>query len=1840
MPDIVLTTLYGIEERRISQGHLDGWTNLQEIAAALPASCSHRGDLSWVQNRLEDLWRRREVLQLPPLTDEPTSLVRAEVDGTDLLLERNDCRYEEGQAPERLEIALYSRGTDVQYRSRAAEIVRLLERNFQRFNMAPSTGMLRYVRFPQTRPERPCELSDFSQELCSQIQRGCLSFQVQGLHHTAHLRRSVDRDRLCRAASTVIDAVGRVLGGSARFAEFQCDSVVATLAGLYADDFRRSHDAHVVTAGVGSGKSYAFQVGALIHLAYSALGSERGLRVLMLYPRVALAANQFQDLHALVNEVNSDLGTDIPRPLLDAGGQLPAQFDLPPQAAGRLEQAIRRAYSGDFPLIITNLDTLANRLPHPEARCGFSGELDLVVLDEIHLLSGLYGAHAKMLLKRLQLIRAVRISRQVGRPCHFDELLTALEQSPPRSPYTIAASATIAEPCSHTARVLDVDSIRVLHLPVETPITTGWVHHVFLRQLPETSAITALVNATSCLVHNRRDGLFREYYSDTGTMLSLDALPNPIDSQPPCAQPGSVGKTLGFCDSLDGIGRWADLVADNERTKASSMYDSVKVRGGMEHFPYFVRFQEPLWRVPHHLAFAQRVPRWQQILRQRYGRLCALCKQGVRAATPRLPSGSDVTAAAERRIRALWNGDRDNGTGCYLEHLGVDKDALHADRFAPYWDTADSDEVGNLDRCPFFRCGLCWWWSADHAGSNVPSRDIPLNGVRQPTAQDPKALLVNGLRVTSFTSKTQIDALELESIDDIFRLPADRLYRAFRNFGETPQVTSFVVGSPRVEVGVDLRNARDGLTFRAMRDPASLQQKIGRLGRETGADVMAVHVVTETIRDLFYFRNVQKLLNSRYLQPIPMHEHNRVIACMHYFTAIFDFLLLQSGNPPNGRIADRGERIVLINDHSQRPSFANWERKVAAVYDFLFGDHPRQAQNLVNLQRYLALLGAERSQALNDGALLGPERAPLSTEGGAIDVFRHEFGPNLLQTRIRLPNGVEMTLSQACATHREGPPLTLVPARLPRHREFLSTYNKGTADSPPNPYRDRSYVWNLLTQPIFQRGMPQASIPGNMPYVWPENLFSAAGGQSVRVLEASDGAQLRELAYEPVSLTVRLLLPGTTSYRYRLSPRKVAVASYQGHDRPVPLTSLQQAVLLRTQSADWYARAECDDLGLDDLPWQFPGRGHNDVPVLTPRQVVLLPAQSEPRVRYSDGMLADDDSREIDPQVDTAVLPTPPRCYPLQWFRCQLSNQVSSLLCRFSARFSRWSESELPPLPASPVERQFDQIRYDPELGVTEFAWGMDRQYMNRAVQSPRLLYKDETGSEYVAIGQHYTTEGLVFDLNYGPGTTLDSFLDDLLSHPESPVYQACLWQVLDAFLARYATSGADPATPWLPGEPPSVFARRHLRTIVMFHHMERWHPQPGQGTPATPPYFDLSTLRETFVSGSAAYLDDQRFAVICGLVAALHGPADVQQHENTLRDTLHNLRSACGSASNLDDVFFRDTAREILVNSLAISMHGAALRVSGAEDGALGYFYKLDQSSRSARIFLFDSDPFGNGTTELVRRFFRVSAAERVLVERLRVRNIPVDPLPTQDFLSCLETSLGECDTSQAAQCAYHQLQPSEPWASDLAPMCRGERAVVGTAFDFLRQEIGLNSFDHVIPFRFCPEFCAHLAGGNYPQYPQPLLGTPAYRTFQALESALSVCTHGCVACLVTPETDIHGGLEAGERVNKLLLDAYYRQCVCGDTSAANRLLYPGDGEARTATWPDLATVVTGATGRELPGWGPALLNVPAGPESDESVTLQVHAATVAQGWSRVFRTSWDPAPAPAGLVRPLMTV
>lgn len=1839
----VLNALYRVEQENLLRSDFEAWCIPDEVAAALPDQHARRGDVAWVRVQLETLWLARKVMQLPEGEPEPSELRDVVMLGLDrhgnedgrLRLEQNDVRGADNSAF--AQAAVFPKETPVKFRSRVAELARLLSKNYQRFQMAPSTGVLRYERRPQERPRRRLLISEVTQTWCADIANGRLRIATEEGEIVRTLRPDVQRDALARATEAVMNALTETLGPRRdKLAAFQVASVMATLAGLYSEDYRRDFDAHVVTAGVGSGKSYAFQIGALIHVAYSLLTGGSGLRVLLLYPRVVLAANQFQDLNLIVDKVAVALNIPMRPPVLDAGGQLARQMGIGEMEPGKLFNAISRAYgSGEFSILVSNLDTLANRLAHPEATRALVEGLDLIVCDEIHLLNGLYGSHARMMLKRLRTLRALWRLRAANASAPFGELLDRLGSI--RRPYVVGASATIAHPAQHTGRLIDAATKNVLVLRVTEPEETGWVHHLFLRQKPEVSTMTALVNATACLIHNRRDGVFREYYQQGTTEnvapapLGLDQLPNPIQGGAAGVElraPEHVHKTIGFCDSLDGVGRWADLVADNERTKSTRV--TAPNPGSWESYPYFARFQEPLWRVVHQRSFAAQQQQWQQRLRAHYGELCRKCKKGIRSTIDRIPQG--LRAAGREAVDELWSLGANSDS--YLHRLGIAPAYYTAEWFAPIREAAASETITNCDGCAFFQTGLCWWWSMDHVGSNAPappSPASPLNAVKMAGQRaDRQHHFVNAVRLQSFTSQKNLDVLALPTINHLFRASANEVLRDRAYPAVQEENSVLVIGSPRLEVGVDLSRVMDGMTYRAMRDPSSLQQKVGRVGREVASDSVLVHVVTQNARDQYYFRNPQIALDPDYLQALPLHEDNRIVARHHFVMAILDFLALQSDEPGDRAIANDGHRLALINDHARPTPFSGWHEKVTAVVEFLFGTHPHQSENLENLRSFLKALGAEESDLSNPLAKVGltSGNAPRERDLGAIDVFEHEFGRNFLLTPLTAATGHTVTLAQLASVPHE-PPSVREAATLPRHAAFLAEL----ASAAESPHKRRSYLRDVLCWDLFRRGLPEQSIPGDHPFVWTPNFFDAVGTETVVILE-ENGGRLRPVKFESVSAALALLAPGTVTYRYGDRPCKVLVSRHHAQGQPTHGAPGIQRVALRVDERQFFEpAANCTDIDGDDLPPGYFGAG--PVKIFTPRQLAIGDSHSQPLVLRSEGMMADNDSRGIPTGAaasDVQEVMTPPRCFPLRWYRVR-ADAAAPVVPRFRQRLVEFASGRtVPDFPLPPALTLFSAILFDPQLAVTDFVWGLDRQFMSRVIDAARLVYRraGEGAAGPVALGHRFVTPGMVFSVDTSVGSAVALFLDDIVAHPESVVYQSLLPQVLSAFISEHGQVPLDPNAPWLGGARPSVFAVRNLKSIVLFHLLRQWHPAGGVSQrPTTAPVISIDDLAGCFQPGHQNYLAPVEFAGICATIAQIHEPPSLPDHTRTLQQSRGNFEAASANANALTADYFRSVALDILLNSLGLVLHQAALRLSGAERENLGYFYKRHEGS--AELFLFDTDANGNGTVELVRDHLFVPNAERALVERLRMLGHQMDPLPSKDFARCLEEELQECASSHAAHLAFHALDPVgiDAWRT-LRGEYRGERDRARALYDFLRNTIGLTSFDHLGVLRDVPEFIAQLGV----DYGTPLVGrTLEFPVYQALESAAGFCLAGCIACLLAPEANLHGSLNAKESVNKTLLDAFYRCAVCEGGGPVCDVCYPASGPARTCAWRDHTRVRASALGRDAGTFSVELVLPTVG--GDDAVSLVTPCVTDAGDPTPVFRTGWDPGGVPEPRVR-----
>ena len=277
---------------------------------------------------------------------------------------------------------------------------------------------------------------------------------------------------------------------------------------------------------------------------------------------------------------------------------------------------------------------------------------------------------------------------------------------------------------------------------------------------------------------------------------------------------------------------------------------------------------------------------------------------------------------------------------------------------------------------------------------------------------------------------------------------------------------------------------------------------------------------------------------------------------------------------------------------------------------------------------------------------------------------------------------------------------------------------------------------------------------------------------------------------------------------------------------------LLEAVRLNLYDPDYYETADCQPLGRDDVPDDFPWM-NQPVTVFTPRQIGLVRAMSEP-FATADGLIADNDSRPLN-TPNPHPLATPPRCFALKWYRT-VDGEIQDIPCRFATRFSAPpGQPALSPLRLPEVMNLFSSIHYCPRLSVTEYAWGLDRQFMTRDVEPARLVFWEPDGNRPAVLGQEYETAGIRFELDLGEESSIGQFLRRLWDHPQSGVVQTVVLQVLYAFLAEYARNPVPPGSPpWMLPSRPSVFVAqsenaRPLPPPGTLAPARRGEPRPGR---------------------------------------------------------------------------------------------------------------------------------------------------------------------------------------------------------------------------------------------------------------------------------------------------------------------------------------------------------------------------------------------------------------------------
>ena len=542
----ILHAMYEYESSKISGAH-GGTRRLSEYAWTLEQMFGHLKNKFPQQNATT-------------LLNDSIELIKHLKDTRQLLeIELQSNRLDEFQASWRDAVKLEDLGESATllgengmvrvYFTRMAEIVRTSGnvREYSRAEGLPRRTMIESTNWiPVLRPSlaRTLEPDLIARELES-LAPGNTPLRSQP---NVTLNQAIDDLRI---VLTALES-GHAIGPNYKISSFQKQGIVEALKQSWFGGTGELNTSKgvVVAAGTGFGKTLAFAIPVLTDALIQTREKKRACTQVLLYPRNDLAVDQTNELNSYIRAINDKLHN---------AGQTNRNFGLRMDAAskigeerthmpgGHLEWGIPlsnvyegaiMAYAGknsvqSASIVVASIESFRRRFAIGEVVEGLGNSVKRIVIDEIHLNSGIQGAHIKRILMRLRQLTYVKRGKD-------DAVFNV-----------IGASATIADAEGHLSSISHVDKKHV-HLVEATPddgAPLGILNHVLHQPRKGRSNIGSIVDVTSSLVHQRRG--------------KLDSYEFP--SRP--TSPERIQKTIGFSDGHEVVGSWWSNLVRNEMTE-------------------------------------------------------------------------------------------------------------------------------------------------------------------------------------------------------------------------------------------------------------------------------------------------------------------------------------------------------------------------------------------------------------------------------------------------------------------------------------------------------------------------------------------------------------------------------------------------------------------------------------------------------------------------------------------------------------------------------------------------------------------------------------------------------------------------------------------------------------------------------------------------------------------------------------------------------------------------------------------------------------------------------------------------------------------------------------------------------------------------------------------------------------------------------------------------------------------------------------------------------------------------------------------------------------------------
>jgi len=1469
------------------------------------------------------------------------------------------------------------------YLTRTAETVRLLGHTYEYWwRGRPGIQATRWEVVPKLIPRRGLTSTELLEGLLRELEEN-LEEVPPGLE---------------RACEDCVEGAVKFLGfgESTRFSKFQLEGIArGVINGLNGESWQGL----ALVAGVGAGKTLTFMLPAMILARYDMEDDSRGRGAhLLLYPRTALAKNQMTEalrplaIHCGIpaRDVHSEMSSDYP---------------------GSVRQGILATHGRGKKnprLILCTMETLKNRMAHPLFVKFALSRVDSVSIDEVHLFNGVSGAQNAMLLRRLRQLCKMGKTTWVG------------------------ASATIAFPKEHLSRLVGLNDDRKLSLVMPDNndlVHDGVVHHTFIRPRQMASVRGTLVNASSLLVHNRRDDLSVRPRDKKGRV--------------------KTAKTIGFADNLEILGGWNDDFRENERPdeihsgtqRRTHPRDEDPNEWGpiQREIPYASRFQYPLQR---RIACSGGVGDdgeyvLSEVLtdfrpggpkNQGEKGVCDRCKEGEHI---------DLGLVDEEGMQELKK----------LVHRWPHKeeDPFHA--FLVDHEVFDGPHhVGTLHRCPYLISGSCTWFP-----------ESPVEKSARIGNKDGTERYEHASVATSKVKSSQTDDGDGEDLVDlVFSDTNENLYSVDGATGDN--LVDLVLASPSLEVGIDLENLTESIMRSAVRNVASYRQKAGRVGRESLSEALNVTLATESSNDIHYYRQPRKLIDLGRLEPVPLKERNEAVAYSTAYLAVWDWLVKKKTVPEDIASYGPGDISEKIRECqksllNQRDSILEWihwtlDRRYDKNTDFL-GDAIEQV--LKELGQLLREIGEsytfEPPLALENPVVIDALSHMLNANARAKP---HSDVSRLKQQIDRSLDNLKNSRNRCGFLERDHPEIMKQifdivggAERVPNQVEELAERIGGLQfEQRSERRRVTTLVRDLdeLTsdlEELVEKGYDLDAISIVDEYQrWDTDESMAPKrwylSMTMRRLEVIRNCRLHDWFVSPEALYKHPHEKKTTiTGSYWDSDTRKMVAFEREVDRKEALHRFLPGTWTKAFPQYGTLKTICDrtsrvgsgsvyraNLGSQNLrdsglltevlgtfpaPPGFPEG--SSIKIVTPLSIPTnrAPRRYIPKDQISAAIL---DGDEGDPRGMDPTQVRIPKTYASRWVNAELgdSEPVSPYLemdddealiltdqVGMEVREVERSEVKHPL-----VTSAFSDVSWHPELKITEYSYNISRPISTQQGYGSELIYTDSDGSD-LAFGIEYDTEGVCFKLDGTAVKRVTERVTGALNEGSGP-WSPTMIRMLKSFIVSNSQE-------W--GERIGGYASEDVVGVLLDGWVDNgcrpigipWIVERCEELVGNRDLIEEASVRR--ISAKFQINDEEVF----GGQAHQEDADSILEEAGRLSQTVFRVADALlGTPQAIQDWGSLWIHRTILMSFGVISVE-ALQRLSGGDEKEVGYAIPRESwLGGDTRIVIFDKAERGNGNASVARKFMHIPN----LARSADIRRSAM--LPTEDMLSLLESSMMPC--------------------------------------------------------------------------------------------------------------------------------------------------------------------------------------------------------------------------------------